>query len=65
VSGSYENVLDTLKGMIRQIMNDRSDHMLGDGCESFSEYRHQTGVIEGLAIAERELLDLKERIENA
>jgi hypothetical protein len=28
----------------------------------WAEYRHQVGVIEGLAKAERELLDLEERL---
>jgi hypothetical protein len=43
-------------------MNELSDHISGGACKDFAEYRHCCGIIEGLAIAERELLDLQERI---
>jgi hypothetical protein len=29
----------------------------------FADYKHQTGIIAGLALAEREILDLVERVE--
>ena len=57
------NVLSGLHTRIRELMNDRADHVSGGGCKDFAEYSHQTGVIEGLAMAERELLDLNERME--
>lgn len=57
------NVLSGLHKAIRELMNDRADHVSGGGCKDYSEYSHSCGVIEGLAMAERELLDLNERME--
>ena len=62
---SSENALTVLKVQLRELMNDRADNLLGGACQDFAEYRHMTGVIEGLAMAERELLDLQERIDKA
>ena len=48
-------------------MNEMADVVSGGGAHSFEEYRKMVGVIEGLALAERELLDLleaKARMEN-
>ena len=42
-------------------MNECSDHISTGGCKDFSEYKRMTGVIEGLALAEREILDWKEQ----
>ena len=46
---------------IRELMNECSDHISTGGCKDFSEYKRMTGVIEGLALAEREVLDWKEQ----
>tara|TARA_R110001583_G_scaffold7590_1_gene37530 strand:+ start:735 stop:932 length:198 start_codon:yes stop_codon:yes gene_type:complete len=54
---------DYLRDKIRDQMNDISDHVSGGGCKDFSEYAKSCGVIEGLALAERELLDLKSKLE--
>ena len=40
-----------------------SDHISTGSCQDFSEYSRCCGVIEGIAMAERELLDLKKKIE--
>jgi hypothetical protein len=45
-------------------MNDMADHIAGGGCADFSEYKRCCGVIEGLARAERELLDLTKQIDD-
>jgi|TARA_R110000803_G_scaffold51277_4_gene106109 hypothetical protein len=45
-------------------MNDMSDHLSGGACKEYSDYMKCCGVIEGLALAERELLDLKQRLES-
>jgi hypothetical protein len=55
-------MLDNLQSRIREIMHDRANHVDGGGCRDFAEYKHVTGVIEGLARAERELLDLDAQI---
>ena len=60
-----ENLFDSLRNSIRLQMNEMSDQISGGGCADFSEYSKCCGVIQGLAMAERELLDLKERYEKA
>jgi len=57
-----ENVLDYLRKKIREMMNIHADHIATGGVVDWPDYRHQVGVIEGLAKAERELLDLEERL---
>jgi len=42
-------------------MNDHSDAISGGSCKDFSDYKYMTGIIAGLALAERDLLDLIER----
>ena len=56
---------DALRAKIRVIMNDVSDSLSTGGAKSFDEYQKMVGVIEGLALAERELLDLSQEVENA
>jgi len=41
-------------------MNELADSIATGAAQSFDEYRKMVGVIEGLALAERELLDLIE-----
>ena len=50
-----------LKVRLREVMNEHADHISTGGCKDFPEYKRMTGVIEGLALAEREVLDWKER----
>jgi len=59
------NVFEFLRKRIREEMNEISDHISGGACSDFSEYSKCCGIIQGLAMAERELLDLKERYEKA
>jgi len=47
-----------LREKIRTDMNNYADDMAGGGCRTFEEYQKLCGVISGLAIAERYLLDL-------
>jgi hypothetical protein len=60
-----DNLFEVVRKGIRAQMNEMSDHISGGGCSDFSEYSKCCGIIQGLAIAERELLDLKERYEKA
>jgi len=53
-----------LREKIRTDMNNYADDMAGGACRSFEEYQKLCGVISGLAIAERYLLDLLEKVEN-
>jgi len=58
------DALTALKIKIREIMNTLTDDMATGSCHSYSDYTHMTGQIKGLALAERELLDLQEKIEH-
>ena len=62
-SVSSVNSFDYLKKAIREKMNDYSDHMCGGACKDYADYSKCCGIIEGLALAERELLDMKEKLE--
>ena len=46
---------------LRAIMNECSDHISTGSCKDIAEYKKMTGIIEGLALAERELLDYVQR----
>ncbi len=59
------NALKVLKDNIRVMMNDVSDHISTGSCKNYDEYSKCCGIIEGLAMAEREILDINQRIENA
>ena len=45
---------------LRTRMNEMADAVATGGAQNFDEYQKMVGVIEGLALAERELLDLVE-----
>lgn len=47
-----------LRDKLRHDMNNYADDMAGGACRSFEEYQKLCGLISGLAIAERYLLDL-------
>ena len=47
-----------LREKIRTDMNNYADDMAGGACRTFEEYQKLCGVISGLAIAERYILDL-------
>jgi len=54
-----------LKEKIRTDMNNYTDDLANGVCRNFDEYQKLVGVIQGLAIAERHLLDLVEAVEKA
>ncbi len=54
-----------LREKIRTDMNNYADDLSGGACRSFDEYQELCGVIQGLAIAERHLLDLAEKVEQS
>tara|TARA_R100000742_G_C4271436_1_gene90365 strand:+ start:222 stop:422 length:201 start_codon:yes stop_codon:yes gene_type:complete len=57
------NVLQAIQNDLRIQMNEVSDHMSVGGCKDMDEYSRNVGIIQGLAFAERTLLDLDERLE--
>ena len=54
-----------LREQIRTDMNNYADDCAGGGCRTFEEYQKLCGVIQGLAIAERYVLDLAKKAEEA
>jgi hypothetical protein len=59
------DVLEHLRRKLREAMNDKADDVAMGGATDFADYRHRVGIIEGLAIAEREIVDLIERLKDA
>ena len=54
-----------LREQIRADMNNYADDCAGGGCRNFDEYLKLCGVIQGLAIAERYIIDLAKKAETA
>jgi len=64
MQAASDNLAEFLRKSLRQQMNDLADHIAGGGCVDFPEYKKCCGVIEGLARAEREILDLMKQIDD-
>jgi hypothetical protein len=54
-----------LREKLRTDMNNYADDCAGGACRSFEEYQKLCGIIQGLALAERYLLDLAQKVENS
>jgi hypothetical protein len=52
-----------LNEKLRRDMNDLADHIATGSCVDWPDYRYCVGKMEGFAIAERHLLDLRRQIE--
>jgi hypothetical protein len=61
---SEYNFVDTLRKILRDDMNNYADDLAGGACADYASYQKLCGVIQGLAIAERHLLDLAKRAED-
>lgn len=53
--------LDLIKSKIRQKMNEIADDLALGGARDYPQYTHMTGIIAGLAMIERDIIDLQER----
>jgi hypothetical protein len=53
--------LDRLRRRLRDLLNDYADTVAGGSAQDFAEYKKFCGIIEGLALAERELLDIRQK----
>lgn len=51
--------LDVIKKKIRVRLNELADTLADGGAHDFNEYKYITGIIHGLAIVERDILDLE------
>jgi hypothetical protein len=54
-----------LRDKIRTDMNNYADDIAGGACRTFDEYQKLCGIISGLALAERYLLDLQQKVEES
>ena len=54
-----------LREQIRTDMNNYADDIAGGACRNFEEYQKLVGVIQGLALAERYILDLAKKVEDS
>ncbi len=54
-----------LREQIRTDMNNYADDIAGGSCRNFDEYQKLVGVIQGLALAERYILDLAKKVEDS
>jgi hypothetical protein len=54
-----------LREKLRTDMNNYADDCAGGACRSFEEYQKLCGIIQGLALAERYLLDLAQKVEKS
>jgi hypothetical protein len=56
---------NVLREQIRKDMNNYADDLAGGVCRTFDEYQKLCGVIQGLAVAERYVIDLAEKVEKS
>ena len=54
-----------LRDKIRTDMNNYADDIAGGACRTFDEYQKLCGIISGLALAERYVLDLLKKVEDS
>jgi hypothetical protein len=54
-----------LREKIRTDMNNYADDLAAGVCRNFEDYQKLCGTISGLALAERHLLDLLEKVEKS
>lgn len=60
-----EDFARVLREKIRTDMNNYADDLAGGACRSFEDYQKLCGIISGLALAERYLLDLLQKVEES
>ena len=56
-----DDVLSLLKKKFRAQMNELADHLALGSAKDIEEYRKVCGMIEGLAWAEREVIDIEDK----
>ena len=54
-----------LRDKLRTDMNNYADDLAGGACRSFDDYQKLCGIIQGLALAERYLIDLAQKVEQS
>jgi hypothetical protein len=54
-----------LREKIRTDMNNYADDLAAGSCRTFDDYQKLCGIISGLALAERYLIDLQQKVEES
>jgi hypothetical protein len=57
-----DDVLSLLKKKLRDQMNEIADLVSLGSAKNIEDYRKMCGIIEGLAWAEREIIDIEDRL---
>jgi len=57
-----DDVLSLIKKKLREQMNEIADSVSLGSAKNMEDYRKMCGMIEGLAWAEREILDIEDRL---
>jgi len=60
-----QDFVRVLREKLRTDMNNYADDCAGGACRNFEEYQKLCGIIQGLALAERYLLDLAQKVEQS
>ena len=60
-----QDFVRVLRDQIRTDMNNYADDLSSGVCQSFDQYQKLCGIIQGLALAERYLLDLAKKVEES
>jgi hypothetical protein len=55
-----KTVFDVLLKKVRETQTSISDSVSNGGAQDFGQYQRMVGQIEGIALAEREILDLRD-----
>ena len=58
-----ESVLSVLRKKIQAQMSVIADHIASGSSKDMEDYRKMCGMIEGLALSEREIIDLESRLD--
>lgn len=57
--------IEVIRKKIRAHLNEMADDLASGCASSYDQYRYLTGIIAGLALVERDILDLMEAQEDA
>lgn len=55
--------LEYINNRLRDYMNQIADHISTGSCENMEDYRFCCGQIQGFALIEREIIELREKVE--
>lgn len=56
-----QSLSEFLKDRLSEIKSEHGDHLSAGNLKDFAEYKRSSGIIEGIALAERELADWIDR----